>query len=127
MSEAKTVKINGTDFTSIIPPVGYQVGTNHVYGGNAMTMQSGGKYKDEVANLAVVIIPFMPVTEAQHSALVQTLLSASTCSLYYYDPDVEAYRTIKANRTISKRKYKGRGADDNKYFSGLVVTFEETI
>lgn len=125
-AERKTIKINGTDFTSYVPDVGYSVKNVPVYGGNAMTMQTGGKFKDEIANLSEVTMPTLPLTETQVKTLTTTLLAGQTVSLYFYDPDIEDYRVIVANRTFGgKKKYRGMGADGNLYWTGFEVVFEE--
>lgn len=90
-----------------------------------MTMQNGGEFKDEVANMSIVEVPFMPLTDAQISALTQNLHTSQTCKVWFFDPDTNAYRTIRANRSIAKRKGRGTGADGNYYWTPVVATFEE--
>lgn len=121
----KTIIINGTDFTSWTTPAGYEVNTKSVYGGNKTVMSTGGEFKDEVALLSVVTLPFMPLTETQLSTLTQKLYEGQTCTVYFFDPDVKQYRTMTANRQLDKRKYRGKGADGNDYWTPVICTFEE--
>lgn len=122
---AKTLKINNVDYTSLCPPAGYQVSTKHVYGGNKMTMSNGAEFQDEIAIMSTITVPFIPLTDAQVSNLAQTLYTNQTCDVYFFDPDLNEYRTITANRKMDKRKYRGAGADGNDYWTGVVCTFEE--
>lgn len=121
----KTIKINGTDFTSYTPPVGYTVTPRYVSGGNTMTMQSGIRYEDEIARKSDVTVPFLPLSDAQMYTLMNTLNSGSTCSVYFFDPDRNAYRTMTAYRKVGERRFRGKGANGTFYWTGKEVTFEE--
>ncbi len=121
----KTIKINGTDFTAWTPSAGYIVTPRYVTGGNGMTMQDGTTYKDEIVAKSDVEVPFMPLTDSQLQTLMATLNSGSSCSVYFFDPDVGAYRTMVAYRSVPGRKFRGTGADRNYYWTGVTVTFEE--
>ena len=122
----KRLKINGHEYTEWLPEAGYECYTVTVTGGNSMTMTTGAKFKDEVALMSGIKIPFLPLTDAQIAKLTQDLYTSQTCTVWFFDPDLNAYRTIEANRELSKRKYRGQGADENDYWTPVVVTFEET-
>lgn len=123
----KRIKINGHEYTDWTPEAGYEAKTIVVTGGNAMTMANGARFKDEVALMSGISVPFLPLTDAQLAVLTQDLYTNTTCTVWFFDPDLNAYRTIIANRELSKRKHKGQGADGNDYWTPVVVTFEETL
>lgn len=121
----KIIKINGTDITSWTPPTGYIVTPRYINGNNGMVMLNGDTYEDEVAIKSDVELPFMPLTDAQLGTLMQTLHANATCSVYFFDPDVGVYRTMVAHRQIGGRKFRGKGADGQFYWTGVTVTFKE--
>ena len=120
----KTVKINGNDVTSWTPPTGYIVTKKSVVA-NTVTMMNGETYKDEIAVKTGVILPFLPLTDSQLQSLMSWLYSGITVQFYFYDPDNGGYRTMVANRTLKNPKFRGKGANNTYYWTGIEVEFEE--
>lgn len=121
----RTIKINGTDFTDYTPPTGYIVTPRYVQGGNAVTMQSGIRYEDEIARKSDVTMPLIPLTDAQMRTLMTTLNASATCSVYFFDPDRNGYRTMTAYRKVGDRKFRGKGANNTYYWTSREILFEE--
>lgn len=121
----KNIKINNVDFTAWTPPVGYIVTPRYVRGGNNMVMQNGMEYRDEIDHKSDVEVPFLPLTDAQINTLMTNLNSGMTCYVFFYDPDEGEYRTMTAYRSVKGRKFRGKGADGNYYWTGITVMFEE--
>lgn len=125
MAGQKPLKINGTDFTSWIPSAGYTVENRRVYGNNAMTMMDGNTWKDEVAVKSTVTVPFLPLTDTQLQTLMSKLLASATCTVYFFDSDIGYDREMTAYSNAGKRKFRGKGSDNQYYWTGVEVTFEE--
>ena len=87
-------------------------------------MLDGSTRVDELATLAVITHPCMPLTEGQLRDLLSLVLPFSTHTLNYYDPS-SGQRTIRVRRSVSQPKYRGRGADGNLYWTGITLTFRE--
>ena len=121
----KTIQINGTDYTNLFPPAGYEVSYAKITGNNEGTMLNGAYTEDTIAIKAVVSSPLIPLTEAQQSGFIQNLLSNDYATVYYFDPRKNAYRTAVMQYNISTTKHRGTGADGNEYWTGITVTFAD--
>lgn len=123
--EAKTIQINGVDFTSLFPPRGMTVNYQKVVGDNAGQMLDGSYTEDTIAVKAVVSSPLMPLTEEQQADFLQTLYSSDYASVYYFDPRKNAYRTAVMMYEIQQMKFKGTGGTGLDFWTGLAVTFTD--
>lgn len=121
----KTIQINGTDYTSYFPAAGYEVTYTKTKGNNEGTMLNGAYTEDIIAVKAVVSSPLIPLTEEQQSRFIQDLLSDDYAAVYYFDPRKNAYRTAVMQYDITTTVYRGLGADENDYWTGLAVTFTD--
>lgn len=122
---SKTIKINGTDYTSMFTPYGYKVSYQPVYGNNGGQMLDGTYTEDEIKLNAVITLDCMPLTESQLSTILSEIYGSSYSQVYYFDPKEKAYRQIEARRSVSEQKNRGIGADGNEYWTGTIVTFTE--
>ena len=121
----KMIQINGTNYTHLFPLTGYEVSYNKVKGNNEGTMLNGAYTEDTIAIKAVVSSPLIPLTEEQQSKFVQDLISNDYATVYYFDPRKNAYRTAVMQYEITQTKYRGAGADNNEYWTGIAVTFTD--
>lgn len=120
--EGKDISYADFDLSDYV--VGYDVSTVSVTGKNAMTTMDGFQFKDEIAARTKVVCHCLPLTEEQLSEVMQAVLPYPKGTLYFFDSDIGYYREMTANRTIGSRKYRGRGADGNYYWTGFSLTFE---
>lgn len=122
---AKPFKIDGVDFSSYSPEVGYSVSYAPVSGLNAGVMIDGSYTEDEVKLNAVVTYPCYPLNETQLSTILQAVYNSPYHMVYYYDPKAGAVREVQMRRAIGTQSYKGYGADGLEYWTGTVITFTE--
>ena len=122
---AKTVKMNGVDVTSYFTPRGMKVAYAKVLGSNGGTMLNGDLIEDVLAWKAKVTLDCMPLTEAQMTDFL-TKATATHPTLYYFDPRKNAYRTIHYMANVAEAAYKGAGGTGTDYWTGYVLTAEET-
>ena len=122
---AKTLIINGTNVTSLLPPAGYSVGYESVDGGQSGTMQDGTFTEDEIAIKAVITVPVKPLADAQIATLLTNIYRNPYCTVTYFDPRTNTNRQINARRSVSEQKYRGTGANGSDYWTGTVITFIE--
>ena len=87
-------------------------------------MLDGSERVDELAQWAVITFPCMPLTEGQLQTLLSMVIPSPTHKLTYYDP-THGDRTIYVRRSVSTPKNRGKGADGNEYWTGIVLTFKE--
>lgn len=122
--EQHEIYLDGVDLTQYGTQTGYSVGYTFEDGGQGGLMLDGSTRVDELATLAVITHPCMPLTEGQLRDLLSLVLPFSTHTLNYYDPS-SGQRTIRVRRSVSQPKYRGRGADGNLYWTGITLTFRE--
>lgn len=122
---SKTIKINGTDFTSMFTRRGYVVRYESVHGNNGGLMLDGSTTEDELAIKAVVALPVMPLSETDVAVLLQAIYSEPYVTLQYFDPKTGAYRTALFRRSQAEQKYRGYGSDGNEYWTGPSLTLTE--
>ena len=122
---AKTININGADFTSYFPPPGVVCAYTKIDGGNGGTMKNGDTIQDIVAVKARGQATCMPLTEEQQKTLLSTIYSSQPVLLQYFDARTGADRTVEAYMETNETVYRGVGATGNTYWTGLVVSFSE--
>lgn len=122
---AKTITINGVDFTSYFTPTGFSCSYEKIDGGNGGTMKNGDALEDIVAVKARGTAVCMPLTDDQQSALLPALYDEQPILLRYFDPRTGEYRAINAYVTTESGVYRGKGATGVEYWTGLAVSFSE--
>lgn len=120
---SKTIRINGTNYTSLFTPTGYTVSYIKRRGPNAGQMMDGSYTDDVRAVKAVVTCVCMPTNEAQLAALLAEL-AGTYVTVYYFDPR-EGYRTMEAMPSDPAQRYRGKNISLLDYWTGTVVTFTE--
>lgn len=122
---AKTININGVDFTSYFTTSGFVCAYTKIDGGNGGTMKNGDTIQDIVAVKARGQATCMPLTEEQQKKLLSTIYSSQPVLLQYFDARTGADRTVEAYMETNETVYRGVGATGNTYWTGLVVSFSE--
>lgn len=122
---AKTININGVDFTSYFTTSGFVCAYTKIDGGNGGTMKNGDTIQDIVAVKARGQATCMPLTEEQQKTLLSTIYSSQPVLLQYFDARTGADRTVEAYMETNETVYRGVGATGNTYWTGLVVSFSE--
>ena len=119
-----TAICNGTDLTDFVAQ-GYTYAREPQYG-TSMTALNGYDYTAKLRDRVHLTVPFIPVTRAQLSDILQ-LFPAGGAYVYwtYYDPVAEDTITL-------QMKYETRTAalqcvlqDGTEYYSGLVINLVE--
>lgn len=120
---AKTIRINGTDYTSLLVPQ-YSYAPKKIRGPNADYM-SDGSYDDDVrANKAVLTLRAQPLNSAQTQALVTAMMMTYT-SVYFWDPSISAYRTMEAMPSEPQVQYRGVNSDGADVWTVQNIIFTE--
>ena len=122
---AKTININGVDFTSYFTTSGFVCAYTKIDGGNGGTMKNGDTIQDIVAVKARGQATCMPLTEERQKKLLSTIYSSQPVLLQYFDARTGADRTVEAYMETNETVYRGVGATGNTYWTGLVVSFSE--
>lgn len=122
---AKTIKIDGTDYTDFFTRVGYSVTYQSIQGKNGGLMLDGSYTEDELALKAVVALPCKALNEEKLSALLTKVYSAVYHQIYYFDPKTNSYRTMEARRAVSQQNYRGFSTNGYEFWTDAVVTFTE--
>ena len=122
---AKTLKIDDVDFTSYMTEAGYTVAYEPVDGGQGGLMLNGEYEEDEIGQKAVVTYTVWPLNETRLSTLLTRLMGSVYHTVQYFDPKTRANRTMTARRSINEVKYRGKGANNTDYWTGLVITLRE--
>ena len=122
---AKTISINGVDFTSYFTHSGFVCAYTKIDGGNGGAMKNGDTIQDIVAVKARGQATCMPLTEEQQKTLLSTIYSSQPVLLQYFDARTGADRTVEAYMETNETVYRGVGATGNTYWTGLVVSFSE--
>src|SRR5574344_526687 len=110
---AKTININGVDFTSYFTPSGFVCAYTKIDGGNGGTMKNGDTIQDIVAVKARGQATCMPLTEEQQKTLLSTIYSSQPVLLQYFDARTGADRTVEAYMETNETVYRGVGATGN--------------
>ena len=122
---AKTININGVDFTSYFTTSGFVCAYTKIDGGNGGTMKNGDTIQDIVAVKARGQATCMPLTEEQQKKLLSTIYSSQPVLIQYFDARTGSDRTVEAYMETNETVYRGVGATGNTYWTGLVVSFSE--
>ena len=120
----KTLIIDTVNFTSYFTPTGYEVGYQPIDGGQGAVMLDGTTSVDELAVKTVITLPCYPLTESQLSTLLEIVMTTPTHTVQYYDP-WRGVRTATFKRGVPKQKYRGKGGDNNEYWTGTVIELTE--
>lgn len=120
----KTIKINNTDYTDAFTPTGLVVSYKKIRGNNSGYMLDGSYVDDVKAVKAVISATCMPTDERILSELLVEI-SATYVDLYYYDPRLMGYRTIKAMPSETEQAHRGRTCDNLERWTGTAITFTE--
>lgn len=123
MPEGKTIKINGTDYTSYFTRIGYSVAYESVQGNNAGLMLDGSYTEDELKIRTVVTLPCMPLDQEKLSDILQEVYASSYPVVEYFDPMTRSYKTAEMRREVSEQTYKGQGTNGLEYWTGTVIIF----
>ena len=118
------IKLNNEEMTSYFTPRGMKVSYIKVQGENGGVYLSGDREEDVLAWKAVVTLVCMPLTPDRQSAVLQKVTSDNP-SLYYFDPRVNAYRTIHYMASLEETVHRGKGGTGLEFWTGLVLTAEE--
>lgn len=121
--EKHKIYLDGVNIGRFGTQVGYSVTYEFEDGGQGGLMLDGSERVDELRRRPVITYPCMPLTEDQLQELYSLVLPYATHSLNFYDPE-QGQRTISVKRSVSNAKYRGRGADGNLYWTGIVLTFK---
>lgn len=121
----KTIKINGTDFSSMFTPYGYSVQYKKITGPNSGYMLSGDYTDDVLKWKAVITCICMPETEEQLSTLLSAVCEGAYCTVYFYDPKVKGYRTAEMMPSEPSQTHRGVGVNGFDYWTGTILTFTE--
>lgn len=122
---AKSLIIDGQDYSSYFTQAGYSVEYASVDGGQGGVMLNGDRVVDELMVKAVIKLPCMPLSDAQISRLLSQVYTGVYHTVRYYDSMRGVNRTISAIRDVSSQVYRGTGANGVEYWTGMVITFSE--
>lgn len=87
-------------------------------------MQDGSYTDDVLAIKAVITCTCMPLNEERLSQLL-TKISETYADVFFFDPQLNKYRTTKMLTPETTQEFKGTGADSNDYWAGTILRFTE--
>lgn len=122
-----TIKVNTVDITSLLTPVGYQVGYQPVTGRWGGYTLDGKFHPDVLAVKAVLTANCMPLTAQQIAGILGEYVPGmeTPVEVYYFDPRLGDYRIMEALAGAVAQKYVGVGANGSDYFTGTILVFTE--
>lgn len=120
---AKTVQINGTDFTAYFVPQ-FDIRQIRVQGPNGFPVSNGDTIVDLLSTKDEIRCRVQPLTTAQLRAL-RSVMKNAYVSLYYFDPDTGEYTTIEAIPSEVTATYKGQQSDGTDLWTVSSVSFRE--
>lgn len=121
----KSIKINAIDFTELFTPYGYTVQYKKVTGPNSGYMMNGDYTDDLRAMKAVITCICLPTTEVQLSSLLAQIYADKYCSVYFFDPKINNYRSAIMIPSEITSMHRGRGSNELDYWTGTKLTFTE--
>ena len=124
-SVTKTIKINGTDYTSMFTRYGYTVGYRKVLGPNGGRTLDSTEYEDLVALKAEITLLFMPEKESDLETLLTALYGSDYAELYYFDPRAGTYRTVPVIVGETDHRHTMKSVDGNEYWTCGTITLRE--
>lgn len=92
----KNIIINGDNCSSLFPRFGYVVSYKKIHGSAGGTMLDGSITEDVIALKAEIKLTLMPFTEKALSDFLSSLYGSDYAVVNYFDPMVNAYKTIEA-------------------------------
>lgn len=122
---AKTLKVNGYNFTNTITPWGYSISYNKIQGGNQGTMKDGSFVDDVLAYKAVISANCMPLTQTELEHVYEVLYLYEYPTVEFYDPKAKGYRRAECLFTLTPSVERGRGADGQIRWIGTELSFTE--
>lgn len=122
---AKTILINGVDFTSYFTPAGFLCSYEKIEGQNSGVMKNGDMLQDILSVKARGQATCIPLTDAQQANLLTTIYSSQPVLLQYFDARLGADRSVEAYMEASETTYRGFGGTGVEFWTGLVVSFRE--
>ena len=113
-----------TDLTDLVG-YGYQIELQPQYGGSITTMD-GKDHSAKLRDLAVLTVPFLPLTRPQLSSVLQLFPSAGAYVTWTYDDPVSgADRTVEMRCEPRTASLKVRYRNGTEYSEGLVLKLTE--
>ena len=122
---AKSIIINGADFTSYFTPVGFVCSYEKIEGQNSGVMKNGDRVQDIIAVKARGQATCMPLTENQQAELLKAIYGKQPVTLQYFDARAGGDRSIAAYLDAAETKYRGVGGTGVEYWTGITVSFSE--
>ena len=121
------LKIDGKDYSHLVPRRGYQVAYKKVLGGNSCYTLDGTYHEDVLAYKAIVTIELMPMSPEELSELVTSVENCDQAT--YHDTKTDADVTKKVIVTLSPAKLVINAADkriwSDSESGGMTLTIEE--
>ena len=115
---------NNTDLTALVG-YGYALELVPQYGGQ-VTAIDGTDYTAKLRDLAVITVPFIPLTRTQLSNVLQLFPSSGAYVTWTYDDPVSgADRTVEMKYEARTASLKVRYRDGTEYWDGLVLKLTE--
>ena len=122
---AKTIIINGVDFTEYFTSAGFVCSYEKIEGQNSGVMKNGDMLQDILAIKARGKAACMPLTDAQQANLLTTIYDSQPVLLQYFDARLGGDRTIEAYMETNETTYRGFGGTGIEFWTDLVVSFSE--
>lgn len=121
--EAKTVRINGADFTACFVPQ-FEIRLLRVQGPNGFPVSNGDTIVDLLTTKNEITFRVQPLSTQQLQAL-RAMVKNTCVTLYYFDPDRGDYTTIEAIPGDVRASYTGKQSDGADLWTVQPVTFRE--
>lgn len=102
-----TFKINGVDFTSLVPGGGYISAPIKLDGGQGGMMLDGSETEDTIRVKMQITVPIMPLTAAQLSTLQQAVLEFDYPEIYFFDSVQGVYRECETIVSLPAPRHRG--------------------
>jgi hypothetical protein len=120
------LKIDGKDYSHLVPRRGYQVAYKKVLGGNSCYTLDGTYHEDVLAYKAIVTIELMPMSP---ETLAELVVSVENCvNATYHDVKTKTDVTRKALVSLSPAKLvlnSDRQIWSDSESGGMTLTIEE--
>lgn len=120
---AKTVQINGEDFTADFVPQ-FDIRQVRVQGPNGFPVSNGDTIVDLLTTKDEISYRVQPLSTVRLRAL-RAVMKNAYVNLYYFDPDTGNYRTIEAIPSEVSATYKGQQSDGADLWTVQTVSFRE--
>lgn len=122
-----TLLLDGIDFSSFVPKMGYTVGYREILGGNSCLTLDGKMHDDVLAYKAVINIELNPMDSIQLSKLVSVVEKCKNAT--YFDTKTNSIVTRGAKVTLTPATMMGQSQQrtfwNQSPSKGMVLTIEE--